>query len=364
MFKSRILLKRAFTLVELLVVIAIIGVLVALLLPAVQSAREAGRRTQCVNNLKQIGQAFHNHVSVKNYLPTGGMCAWAGQGNNHAYCAIKGDNSPWYVPGRSPKIDDLPVGWPFQILPFIEEGNVQLQPDWEKVKQITFPFYFCPSRRGPTQCTKDTATGFLYGMIDYAAATPSKLLKDLTSGASADTAAIFTFWNGAGGTGGPIAGHEDFDLVKDRMFLGMVIRTGACSPIGFNDVKDGTSHTLLVSEKLLPLDNYDGSGPYFDGQIRTFEGDDRGWSDGWDYDIIRSTGVQPSKDYAKPAADYNTDKMAKECIMFGSAHTAGIQGVFGDGSVRTISYEIDRDVFNMLGNRVDGQTFDASQWVN
>ena len=136
--------KRGFTLVELLVVIAIIGTLVALLLPAVQSAREAGRRTQCVNNLKQIGQAFQNHVAAKKYLPTGGMCSWAGENNDHKYCGIAGDNSPWYVPGKLPDVETLPVGWPFQILPFIEEGNVQLEPDWEKVKQMTFSIYLLP----------------------------------------------------------------------------------------------------------------------------------------------------------------------------------------------------------------------------
>jgi prepilin-type N-terminal cleavage/methylation domain-containing protein len=347
--------KRAFTLVELLVVVAIIGVLVALLLPAVQSAREAGRRTQCVNNLKQIGQAFHNHVSVKSYLPTGGMCSWAGQGNNHSFCGIKGDSSPWYVPGRLPDVENLPVGWPFQILPFIEEGNVQLEPDWEKVKQMTFPFYFCPSRRGPTQCKKGTAPGFMYGMMDYAAATPSKT--------STEGAAAYEFWMGSAGTGLPQDGRPDFSFVPDRMFLGMTIRTRACSPINFNDVKDGTSKTLLISEKFLPLDSYDGEGPYFDGQVHTFQGDDRGWSDGWDYDIIRSTGVPPSKDYAKAVSDYDTSAMAKECIMFGSAHSAGVQGVFGDNSVRMISYDIDRDVFNKLGNRNDGQVVDDSQWV-
>jgi prepilin-type N-terminal cleavage/methylation domain-containing protein len=346
--------RRAFTLVELLVVIAIIGTLVALLLPAVQSAREAGRRTQCVNNLKQIGQAFQNHVSTKSYLPTGGMCSWAGQNNDHKFCGLAGDNTPWYVPGRLPDVQNLPVGWPFQILPFIEEGNALNEPDWEKVKQMTFPFYFCPSRRGPTRCTKESAPGFMYGMMDYAAATPSR--------AAGDNAAAYEFWVGSAGPGG--APNPDFNRVPDRQYYGMVIRTQACSPIGFNDVKDGTSKTLLISEKMLPLDNYDGSGPYFDGQVRTFEGDDRGWSDGWDYDIIRSTGIQPNRDYAKPAADYNTSAMWRECLMFGSAHSAGIQSVFGDDSVRTISYDIDRDVFNKLGNRVDGQTVDVSQWVN
>jgi prepilin-type N-terminal cleavage/methylation domain-containing protein len=337
--------RCAFTLVELLVVIAIIGTLIALLLPAVQSAREAGRRTECINNLKQIGTAFHSFFTSKNYLPTGGICSWAGEYNNHKFCAIPGDDSPWYVPNKLPGTDDLPVGWPFQILPYIEEANALNEPDWEKVKQMTFPFYFCPSRRGPTRNMTDVNPGFMHGLMDYASATPSKV--------SDDSVAMEDFWKGS-----------DFFRVQGKTYLGIVIRTQACSPIGFNDIKDGTSKTLLISEKFLPLDNYDGSGPVSGGQIRMFEGDDRGWSDGWDFDIVRSTGVPPSGDYSFPADEYGRpDVRWKERIMFGSAHTAGMNAVFGDNNVRTISYDIDRNVFNKLGNRNDGQVVDDSQWV-
>jgi type II secretory pathway pseudopilin PulG len=339
-------------------VIAIIGTLVALLLPAVQSAREAGRRTQCINNLKQIGQAFQNHVSTKNYLPTGGMCSWAGEKNTHQFCGIPGDTTPWFVPGKLPAVDDLPVGWPFQILPYIEEGNVLSEPDWEKVKQMTFPFYFCPSRRGPTQGTKDTDPGYLHGMMDYASATPSKI--------SDDGAAFTEFWMGSAGPGGPDPSDQQADFVRvlKRAFLGMVVRSPSCSTIGYNDVKDGVSKTLLISEKFLPFDNYDGSGPYFGGQIQKFAGDDRGWSDGWDFDIVRSTGLPPTRDAFRSPSGYADGSFWRECISFGSPHTSGINAAFGDNSVHTISYEIDRDVFNKLGNRVDGQTLDTSPWVN
>ncbi len=101
--------RPAFTLVELLVVIAIIGVLVAMLLPAVQAAREAARRTQCQNNLRQIGLAIQNHHDTLKVFPSGGTIPWAGSG----YAGTP-------LPTR-----DATMSWPFQILPFIEQTNVQ-----------------------------------------------------------------------------------------------------------------------------------------------------------------------------------------------------------------------------------------------
>jgi hypothetical protein len=219
---------------------------------------------------------------------------------------------------------------------------------------MTFPFCFCPSRRGQTHNLATTNGGYFYGLIDYAAATPSSSSNDQTAG--------LEFWRGTAGTGAGSIPPEDFGLIMNRKFLGMAIRTKACSPIGFNDVKDGLSNTLLLSEKFLPLDSYDGSGPMYQGQIQKFGGDDRGWSDGWDYDIIRSTGTPPRRDAYVDASQYL--QLDTERITFGSAHSSGINAVFGDNSVHTISYEIDREVFNKLGNRVDGQVVDASQWVN
>src|SRR5438128_321604 len=98
--------RRAFTLVELLVVIAIIGVLVALLLPAVQAARESARRMQCQNNLKQFGLAFHNHADTNKHLPTDGFgYGWVGD--------------PDLGFGA-----DQPGGWTFNILPYCEQNAI------------------------------------------------------------------------------------------------------------------------------------------------------------------------------------------------------------------------------------------------
>src|SRR5450755_3308256 len=98
--------SRAFTLVELLVVIAIIGILVALLLPAIQAAQEAARRDQCINHLKQMSLAFMNHESMHKFFPCSGWNAW-----------YLGD--PQLGAGRL-----QPGGWTYQILPFIEEQQV------------------------------------------------------------------------------------------------------------------------------------------------------------------------------------------------------------------------------------------------
>src|SRR5580698_7987617 len=98
--------RRGFTLVELLVVIAIIGLLIALLLPAVQAAREAARRSQCVNNLKQMSLAWNNHVAATRFMPTGGW-GWTWTGDADRGFGLS-----------------QPGGWTYNILPFMEESNL------------------------------------------------------------------------------------------------------------------------------------------------------------------------------------------------------------------------------------------------
>src|SRR5438045_2287899 len=101
--------RRGFTLIELLVVIAVISLLVALILPAVQQAREAANRLSCRNNLKQIALAFHNHHENLRYFPSGGWHWWT---------------PPNYVGGSPAVGNDQQAGWGFQILPYLEADTV------------------------------------------------------------------------------------------------------------------------------------------------------------------------------------------------------------------------------------------------
>src|SRR5688572_31000289 len=128
---------HGFTLVELLVVIAIIGILVALLLPAIQAAREAARRTQCKNNLKNIGLACQNHAGTFKVFPTGG--------------AGYGDRLECFVQGRKPfGPEKQGMSWAYQILPYLEEGALHGLVKTEQVQSTPVALYNCPSRRGPT----------------------------------------------------------------------------------------------------------------------------------------------------------------------------------------------------------------------
>jgi prepilin-type N-terminal cleavage/methylation domain-containing protein len=225
-----------FTLIELLVVIAIIGVLIALLLPAVQAAREAARRTQCVNNLKQMGLGVHNFHDTFNKMPTGGKNPWA----------TTDTHGPNYGPG-----------WPVQILAFIEQKSLHDAP--HATRQLAgLAIWFCPSRRRPTFAP----TGG-YALMDYASASPA-------DGIHGD------LWND---------NIWDPNAHSTRgKYRGMIVRWPQSST--FANTTDGLSNTLTLGEKWLDKRNYT-TGDWHD---------DSGWTDGWDPDIVRYTGFQPIPD--------------------------------------------------------------------
>ncbi|MDA1231663.1 MAG: DUF1559 domain-containing protein, partial [Planctomycetota bacterium] len=156
--------RRGFTLIELLVVIAIIAILIALLLPAVQQAREAARRTQCKNNLKQVTLALHNFHDVKNRFPVGTSLGvnWYG-GTNNAGQPFSYPSPPAGVrsPGSSYPAEGPFYSWMFHILPYLEQSNIYnlvdpklgpgawpwwlLMPNGRPVVSTSLPIFLCPS---------------------------------------------------------------------------------------------------------------------------------------------------------------------------------------------------------------------------
>jgi prepilin-type N-terminal cleavage/methylation domain-containing protein len=363
---------RGFTLVELLVVIAIIGVLVALLLPAVQAAREAARRAQCQNHVKQIGLAVQNHVDALGVFPTGGDGYFP-------------DLARFVTGGRPNGPDKQGLSWGYQILPYLEQNAIRNLVDTPSIKKTIVPGFNCPSRRAPTQQTAvDLTLGDTVILSDYAAAHPCTDICPLgtngakftpTSWSSMTTSIYKTVLNQhyfCGGAQSGLATSPPDRFVSD----GLVVRTPwRVARKGMPDeypqgkwpltkpgkVIDGLSNTLLVSEKWVRADLYTG-GTY---------SDDRGWSDGWDPDTMRSTCLPPlsdsdqicnsptGKEYCGPKGPGVTQDF--DTWQFGSAHPTGIISVFGDGSVHSISFDVDVVLFNRLGARNDEQTVDLSQ---
>jgi prepilin-type N-terminal cleavage/methylation domain-containing protein len=282
-------LRAGFTLIELLVVLAIIAVLIGLLLPAVQKIRESAARMQCANNLKQFGLAFHNHHDALGYFPTGG---WSGV------------LPPNYVNGRPAVGMNQHAGWGFQILPYVEADNVWTAGPLVAIRTPN-QLFFCPSRRGPqTLTTPDhyqpplLGDNVIHALCDYAASNKE-------------------------GTG--------------------VVRRFC--PTRFANITDGTSNTLLVSEKRLNLN--------FLGQEEATD-DNEGYTAGWSHDTMRKTTRPPQRDYRSSFGNGHG--------AFGSSHVSGINALLADGSVRSISYAIDKWTFQLLGNESDGQPLPSNSW--
>jgi prepilin-type N-terminal cleavage/methylation domain-containing protein len=308
--------RCAFTLVELLVVIAIIGILIALLLPAVQAAREAARRSQCANNLKQIGLGCLNHEQTHGYLPDGGERFWLSR--------TMQDGSPTIAPRQN-------WSWAYQLLPYIEQENVWRIRSDRTVAKTPIAGYFCPTRREPEAIVKRGASfpWFESAMIDYAGNAGTDPSGSMGWGALGD------------GVDGAIARRPDGSTERS-------------ASVTMARVSDGTSNTLLVGEKSFNI------GRKGEWQAE----DDAGYVDGWDFDTIRWGYFPPQRDWNDSSDTTrwgNNGTLVPLRGAFGSLHPSGFQGVFVDGSVRSIRHEVALTIFKRLASRNDGEALNDSE---
>lgn len=325
--------RLGFTLVELLVVIAIIGILIALLLPAVQAAREAARRTSCANHLSQIILAIHNFEMAHRHLPPG----------------TQNELGP---------IRSVPTGyhhnWIGQILPYVEQVNVYRHIDFGKgvyhkdnlrVRQVELDVLNCPS--------------------------------SITVGPLSSYAGV----------------HHDLEAPIDVSNKGVFFLN---SRVTYEDVSDGSSNTVFVGEKVLARNSSNanpgdlgwmsgtratlrntGSLPAQPGQEEDGSGQSGGQTESRGPDATSSSkgsGFGSSDDEDPPAESDSAGagavdqaeeagKPAKELRVggFGSWHPGGVMFAFGDGSVKYIPQTIDQKVYRQLGHRSDGQ-LPAGAW--
>jgi prepilin-type N-terminal cleavage/methylation domain-containing protein len=340
--------QRAFTLVELLVVITIIGILIGLLLPAVQSARESGRRAACANNLRQLTVGAMQHETAHNFLPSGGWnSSWSGDPN----C------------GTGPS---QPGGWTYSILPHIEHQtehdlgiNVSALNGANKkllgaAAQTTISVFYCPTRRAAalypisnwtpnTDNPQSPAPVKMAGRTDYAA----------SSGTNQNI-----FWSANSSPPAPTPGSDPTKVQASQLISMTGVSDGVIFPaslVGSAEIANGTSNTILFGEKYLEPDfytNQDGNDHGDSTQI--YAGFAADWQRfGINPPIADRRGV--SNPYPNTVATGVANTVP---LNFGSAHADGLNIFTCDGSGHWMSYSIDAPTFAMLCSRTNTTPID------
>ena len=336
--------RQGFTLIELLVVIAIIGILIALLLPAVQKVREAASRSQCTNNLKQLALACQNYDSTYGVLP----------------------------PARVAR--DAYATWPVLIMPYIEQENIfklwiisngyapGALPDGQPndgARQSLVKIFFCPSRREPMLAK--------LGQDNYDnAANYADTGDEHSQGACGDYACCAgdgsTAINENVANGAMICGHvtqpyrhvqgtSDTDIAGEDQpnpnppSVPLIPITSFTGYTSVSKIVDGTSNTFLLGEKHVREGHFGEAG---DG--------DRAYYSGLSYNTAQRTA---GKNYPLAQNPHDNGPSNHYASMFGGPHQGVVLFAFVDGHVTPISIGIDQDNLRRLANRADGEVITA-----
>jgi len=324
---------HGFTLVELLVVITIIGILIALLLPAVQAAREAARRMQCTNNLKQIGLALHNYAQQHGAFPHG--------------CIVKlYDGSPEKLrPFEEARLPDGAgyhgTSWMLAILPFMELQNIYDSWNFQTnvlgnaaVAQIDIGGFYCPTRRSGI-CPED---------LVVPTGRPSRMIVATWTGGGTDYGGCVGATNAWDDTAATASNHKFTKVGASGRYWGTPTLIGIFAPnrsVAFRDIVDGTSSTLLVGEM-----------QRLDGRM-----DETTSQDGWALGGVATLFSAANTINGGGSGTGNGQTGGLNNGYFessGSDHIGGAHYGIADGSVHFISENIDSNLFNNLGALADG----------
>lgn len=308
--------KRGFTLIELLVVIAIIAILIALLLPAVQQAREAARRTECKNKLKQWGLGLHNYHDTHSIFPQGAMgLAVTGPENNH----------PWSV-HVLPFVDQAPLYNQFNLS--LHYNDTSGSPSNQSLRNEEFSLLHCPSARTRDRQPASTAEGWTIHYYGVAGAKGAQ---------AAPNTGNYPHWgNNTSNHGG--AAQSGILYLNSNMRM--------------RDIIDGTSNTFLV------------------GEISSRQNTASGWSNSYRAWTQGATSGGGFASYACKNVQWaigpsgwqsgNSNRLFND-VRFGSNHVGGAQFLLADGSVTFVSENIDLDTYKAVASRDEGLTRQLNQ---